>query len=269
MARRLYYYPNGDGRLVTIDLPRVSQLHELAAERERVSRRRGDGGVTVAWGQSRRRVRVVAERGFYGPASADAAVLRQLEHLEDHLTRGGLVGFSADSDKTYASWGSAAYSTRSYIHVATGNGFSAWEGSAVLASGDEVIVESVQPQGYRSRHAITSWTAGLVTLSGSTIPQDMIGVMVRYRDFYPALRLPDDQLNKPILSTENRLVYTLDVELEVAPEIVAAGFEDLYDVEPAKFSLGGPSTPVNAGASLESVTRLGRVGGPSSTARGF
>lgn len=243
-----YWYPDDTGSLTKLALASaLTELHELRVPR-RTSAYLGDGGAVVLTRPTATRVRIVAERKL---SAADVRALRQ---LEDHLQRGLPVGFAREPTKAWAGFGAKTFRGFTYVSC-RGNAFSKWEGSASLASGDEVTIESAPPATEIEQHLISSATTSQVNLSGETILRTMDGpILVRHRDFYPALWLPDDQLDKPIVTTERRFTYTLDVELETVPSIIAAG----YDV--ATLPLGTTSTPATADApTLQTMVGVGRV----------
>lgn len=220
MSAKIYYYPDEDGGLTTITLAKaLTELHESRAP-DRVTAKRGDGSASVAVWTPATRVRIVLERGL------SAGNVRMLRQLEDHLHRGLPIGFAREHTKAWAGFGGSP--NRGYTYVATGgHAFSSWESAADLVSGDEIVMEGAAPFSEIEMHAVSSVSAttGTVTLLSETVLRTFGGpVIVRHRDFYPALRMPDDQLGKPIVTTERRLTWTLDVELETMPEIVAAGY---------------------------------------------
>ena len=215
----IYWYPEAGAPLDVITLSRrLSDLQETKT-RARVTSKAGDGSASVVTGAASRRIRIVLERGI------TSAEVRKLEALRDHLQRGGAIGFSRDHDKSWAGYGSKL--SIGYTYASVGypyNHFSAWSGAAALASGDEVVLETPNPEWRSSMHAITGVSGGVVSLSSSTVPWTAYPFMARWRDFYPALRLPDDQSDKPIVYHEHRIAWSLDMELEMCPEILMAGF---------------------------------------------
>ncbi|WP_306523543.1 hypothetical protein [Gemmatimonas sp.] len=237
MSAKFYWYPDSDGSLSTLTLAKpLTELHETRAS-DRITSKRGDGSSAVAVWLTATRVRIVLERGL------SAGNVRDLRQLEDHLQRGLPVGFAREHTKAWAGFGSSP--NRGYAYVTTGGAaFTNWE-TASLVSGDEIAIESGAPWSEIEMHAVSSVSAttGTITLSGETVLHTFGGpVIVRHRDFYPALRMPDDQLGKPIVSTERRLSWTLDVELEAMPELVQAGYD--YDTFKA-LPMGGTTAPNN------------------------
>lgn len=248
MSAKFYFYPDDTGGLTAITLAKpLTELHEKRVP-QRVTAKRGDGSAAVASWLSDTRVRIVLERGL------SAGNVRDLKAMEDHLHRGGAVGFAREHTKAWAAYGSSTY--RGYTYISTGGqAFANWEASGALASGDEIVIESAPPEAGIEMHAISSVSAttGQVNLSSETILRSLSGpILVRHRDFYPALRLPDDQLDKPLVTTERRLSWTLDVELEVIPDIIAIGYEQSTGVIGLSLS---PTDGLN-GASISLGTLL-------------
>jgi len=245
MSAKFYWYPDDDGSLSTIALAKpLTELHETR-DPNRVSVKRGDGSSANATWLSDTRVRIVLERGL------SAGNVRDLRQLEDHLHRGLPVGFAREHTKAWAAFGGSTFRGFTYI-VAGAGAFTAWESAAALASGDEVAIESAPPEGEIEMHAISSVssTTGYVTLNGETILRSFAGpIIVRHRDFYPALRMPDDRIGRPIVTTERRLSWTLDVELEIIPDIIRAGYDTDAEVH---FGLSGITGANGSSTSLQS-----------------
>lgn len=257
MSAKIYWYPEDGAGLSVLTLARApSQVHESRVP-DRVTARRGDGSGAVAVGLPLTRVRIVVERGL------SAGNVRDLRQLEDHLQRGGPIGFARDHTKAWAAYGSRTFRGYSYVSTIGGNAFTAWEAAAALASGDEVVIESAPPAGEIEMHAVSSVSAtGNVNLNSETILKSFDGpILVRHRDFYPALWMPDDQVSRPIVTTEHRLTYTLDVELEVVPDIIRAGYSAATATKP--LGLSGPSVVRGAGITLQDLVgpNAGSVGG--------
>lgn len=254
-----YWYPDAAGSLqrTTLSGP-LSDLHE-SITRERAVSRAGDGSAyTVAW-SSRTTVRIVRERGV------SAANVREIRAMEDHLLRGGRVGFSRDHAKTWAGYCAGPTVRGASYYPTMGNAFAAWASAGTLASGDEVVAESAQPEAIHEISVASSInSSGDVLTSGTILYTRTAPTMVRWRDFYPALRMADDQVGRPILTTEHRIAWTLDVTLEVCPEILDAGFGGVYGhALAASASLGLGDTTDPAGGTLTLDGLLGSATIPS------
>lgn len=256
MSAKFYYYPDEGGGLTTITLAKpLTELHENRIP-DRVTAKRGNGSSAVAVWLPSTRVRIVLERGL------STGNVRDLRQLEDHLQRGLPVGFAREHTKAWAGFGSSP--NRGYAYVTTGgHAFGNWEAAADLASGDEVTIEGAPPWGEIEMHLVTgvSATTGTVTLSAETVLKTFnTQVIVRHRDFYPALRLPDDQLGKPLVTTERRLSWTLDVELEVIPDLILAGWTNEFRALSLASTAGvSGTTAITLQAALDRA-RLARMG---------
>lgn len=228
---RFYYYPAPGGSLTTLDL-----AEQLAALDEIPGMMRADayaGGVNYASVlQESFRVRVVLQL-VPQTTTAGAATERALQTLANHLLRGGYVGFSRNHGKTWCSaQGTGAWDRSASSIACGGNGFSAWSASGALASGDEVVIESSAHGPYREYHttsgsvSATASSVGLAETTEYTYPWVMGGTpaIVRYRHFWPALWLPEDQIGRPIVTTSRGITWTLDATLAYSAAATAALF---------------------------------------------
>lgn len=234
---RFYYYPDPDGSLESLSLGGpVSSCEELRGH-ERVMVRDGNGSHrTASWG-GKPRVRITRERGIA------TATVRALESMWEHLLRGGAVGFSADHTKTWAAYQTFSRQRGDTTIFTGGNQFAAWSASAALSNGDEVWYESQNPEHISEMLAVTSVSATYdITMATAVRFSSSLSGMVRWRYFYPALRLPDDRKDRPILTSYHGLTWSLDAELEVDMAILAAGYDDYGDT--ATRVTGNRSDPV-------------------------
>ena len=158
---RLYYYPDPDGSLETIDFGEgLSDLQELPSA-DVADAYNGAGVGYRSLLASTLRLRIVLERfGSVGTSSLE----RKLMSLQAHLAKGGLVGFSRDHAKTWA--GKAQRPTRGDTVIYTnGNGFTAWSSSGNIVQNDEVVLETPHPDAYREVAlvgAVIMWLASHV-----------------------------------------------------------------------------------------------------------
>jgi hypothetical protein len=213
---------------------------------------------SAIWG-GRPRVRITKERGLTG------SVVRDLESVWEHLLRGGAIGVCADHTKTWAGYTTFHRERGGTTIWTAGNAFSAWSASAALSSGDELWLESRQPEHIAELLAFSSISSSydITTTTAIRNTTELVG-MVRWRYFYPALRLPDEAMSRPILTSYHGLTWTLDMELEVDMAILAAGFDDYGDTSrsrvggtvpsPRELNLGDDTQP-NRGmrATLDSI----------------
>jgi len=148
--------------------------------------------------------------------------------MQAHLERGGRVGFSAVASKAFAGYKTGGLNRGFSYFSTSGNEFSTWLAVAALSAGDEVAIETSNPEMIREFHKVSSVTSGrIVNLDGTTLIYDHsnteISSMIRYRDFYPALYMPQEGLNKPIVTHDHRIAWTLDMTLQVDPGLLALG----------------------------------------------
>lgn len=187
----------------------------------------------------------------------DSDMINDFFALENHLRRGGTMGVALDRTKAFAA----------YVTTGLTAGGTAIEGgpniykdiltaqsiTLALASGDRFWLESGNPDFRRERltcdgaptvtallHAITASRAIVMDRDADS------GVMVRHEDFYPAVYLPEDQLDREIITTESGALYTFEAELVIDGGIYSAGNDqDLpaLILAPAVSSAASPSDP--------------------------
>lgn len=213
---RFYWYPEPAGSLYEIDMGRRPTILEEIQTQRAQDAYNGMGAFTRIAGAGGMRVRIVFNRMPLYQA-AYATLERQLMALEKFLQLGGGVGFSLNHSKSLAHYPLGLWSQQAQGIYVSGNAFSTWSSSAAWASGDELVVESIDPGGVREVHATTGQTGQQLTLSSSRLYWHYADRLawVRYRHFWPVLRLPQDQLGKPLVTTENRRLVTFDATLEV------------------------------------------------------
>lgn len=202
----IYYYPDPDGTLVTIDLG--CSLSDLAE----IPLRQIGQGVSLSGAPSTHvyggTFRVRLERRYLQSAS----VARQLLTLSSHLERGGRCGVTADTSKTYAS--RIASLTRGQTSLLTAGDL--WYAAGSLSASDEVVIESCNPEMLREWTTIATAVGVAPTLSSGATYTMSGRPIIRHRNFYPALFWPEDQRGQPIITgPEGRRWYDLDLTLEV------------------------------------------------------
>lgn len=271
---RFYWYPDPDGSLEETDLDEeLSNLEELPAAIV-TDAYNGDGSPFRAHIGTRRRVRLTLER--FGPLGKNDRE-RDLQAMFAHLVRGGVVGATRDHAKTWASVAAVYPVQRGDTSIeTTGNGFSSWSASGTVAAGDEIAIDGASPD---FLHEVLA----LDTLSGNTVSFDRglrytyadtapssaatYTVLTRWRDFWPVLYLPEDQVRRALVLHERRLTYTFAIELEYLVmdtlALWSSGGTDYEMGALAEEGLGGPlplrdssSTPSDASMSVDEI--LGR-----------
>jgi hypothetical protein len=207
----IWYYPDPNGTIEEIDLIDVSDL-EISTERFRTDAEKVTGGLTITDYGTRHAVRIVRAR-FAGLTEAGEDLRAELKTLENHLQRGGWCGFARDKDTAWAGFVKTGRGRGQTILTTHGNVF--YNPAAVLASGDRVTLQSSNPDGLiEGPFRISSQVGDVITLAApmrKTFPRPPI--LVRERDFLPVLRMRSDVVNTPIITTDQRLNYTLDLQL--------------------------------------------------------
>lgn len=217
---RFYYYPDSAGTLEEIDLGEgLSDIQRVPTPvvKDAVN---GYGTRYRNFLSGGERVRIILER-FGSPGAS--AVERDLYAMENHLQRGGSVGFSAVHSKAWCGFMSGGYGDRGRTILYTGgNLFTAWSSTAALVSGDEVVIQSPNPE-WRSEVSVFSFLAAKqMNLSRALRFTYAQKSAVRYRDFFPVLKLPDDQVGRPLVTHDKRITYTFDALLEYDFNALAA-----------------------------------------------
>lgn len=211
----LWYYPDPEGGPTTIDLGEgLSDLVETPVTE--VADARGMDWVTsrVIHGGGLR-IRLVLER-FGSPGTS--SLERALRTAESHLHRGGVVAFSRDSAKAWASVSDTLQASGSTTWTgATGSLYAALSSAAALASGDEIVIETAAPE-HQREYTTTGASVAVgdadVTIGAGLAYTFGAPSVLRWRDFWPVLRLPSDQMQRTIVFNDHRRNFTLDVTLE-------------------------------------------------------
>ena len=185
----------------------VSDAVSIGGRFSRVARRSG------------MRVRIVHER------FTDQALARQLYSLQSHLEAGGSMSFAVDSSNAYAAFvfgTGVIFSGSTPTYTMEPDLFSSYGGGAP-ANGDVMHVESFGANPRREEVTCNSFQAPLrqLQLAADLKYNHSTPFMIRHRDFFPALFWPQDQPSTPILSSDRRISYTLDMTLEVYPAQLA------------------------------------------------
>ena len=218
----IYWYPDPSGSVETYTF--LENLTDLQVQpiRETYDAVTLSGGLYRSHAAARQQVRIVLEN-----FTSEAFYLK-MQSLSAHLERGGSIGFSLDHDRTWGAFLSSAFTAErgdtqlgvQHILTTTGamspNYFRPWSNSAALGADDYVCINNANPEGFREYKNITSIsnTSFTVTLDeGLLYTYGSMPVLIRWRDFWPALKLRSD-LTTPMLTTNHRLSYTLDMVLE-------------------------------------------------------
>ena len=212
-----YYYPVAGGALQKIDLGtlRLSDLliTPIRAVADTVSRA---GTLSRDVGGMRLQVQIVAER------FSNDTLVRQLRNMGNHLERGGSVGFTLDTAKLWAGFvdPSPIYQGATTLSTPGSNSWSSWS-AGTLADDDPIVIQSAPPESVLEHHtangslSATGFSVAVDNATGSDFLQGPI--LVRYRDFWPALKMAGDEVRalaeRDICQSHRRLNHTLDVTL--------------------------------------------------------
>jgi len=210
----IYFYPDPEGSLEVLNFGeplsdlQITQLRDVSDGYSR------GGSFHRVSGASRLEIRIILEN------FTSAGLVRRFETLSAHLERGGAIGFSLDHDKTWAGYvqTSATSPVRGRAAVTTGgNVFKPWSNSASLDTSDEMVISSAPVEGLRETNALASSVpaSGVNVNFGTLVPlvytYKTEPVLVRWRDFYPCLIMPESSVGNPIIETNHRISYTLDL----------------------------------------------------------
>ena len=236
-----WYYPGGSGSgAIELEIPGPLSDLIFTPLRDRRS------GWTLA-GEMRSavnsgRMRVTISCGPFNNTGNYQHLPYQLESMSAHLEKGGAVSFCADKDKAVASFINA-YSTSTTTSICTlsdPNVFAAYNGSAALVTDDIVCIESPNPELNREYSRLSAnLTATTLSLADPMrYDHKESPLMVRYRDFFPVLYMPQDRLGTNMITHEHRNTFTLDLTLEQSVD----GFVKFYPdpVEVPGIELTGP-----------------------------
>lgn len=246
----IYFYPDPEGSLEVIDFGEPLSDLQISQLRDVVDGYSRGGSFYRMSGASRLEIRIILEN------FTSASLVRQFETLSAHLERGGAIGFSLDHDKAWAGFvrtGSTAPNRGRANLTTTGNIFNPWSTSASLASDDDVVIASAPVEGFRETNPLASTVpaSGVTVNLGSGSPlvytYKAEPVLVRWRDFYPCLIMPEGSVGGPIIETNHRISYTLDLTVVEDWGTIAALVENsqLRDVN------GSPSSGVSLQEAVE------------------
>lgn len=219
----VYWTPAGSTTLRTIEFDAVSQVR---GETVGVGARayNADGALYSAMRGQVHTVQIVAT------LPGTSATARRLEQLRSHLLSGRSIGFSVDHAKTWASTFNTMAVDATTISGTT-NLFTAWSASAVSPPVGAEVAFDAEPGGqtYEVANVGTAFTLG-VGATGDPVAYAHTGDrLVRWRDFWPALTLPDVGRGGLFITTANRLSYDVTMSLVYDPAAAVAIYEALGD----------------------------------------
>ena len=269
-----WWWPGGDGTAPEeLLLPRA--LADLFWEPVRHRRAGWTAAGQMHTASQGGRLRVTIVYGQWNNSGGEQYLDHKLESLSSHLERGGLVAFSSRKDKAWFAHMTTAPTRGNTLVLNTSNVFdSLWDATGGIAANDVVCIESANPENKREYNRLTSVSSsGYSVTLADAIREDYVEspVMVRWRDFFPCLRLPDDQVGRNFVSHDHRATFSLDITLEQDVAAMAALVVDGYPV-----SIDGPFDAFAGmegvgGYSLDSAAnrRTRRTAQDASVPRGF
>jgi len=216
---RIYYYPDlttfstgaGSGLEVVDFGEPISDIQITPARKVSDSVSLTGRTSRLSWAPGLK-VRIVLER------FTDDALARDLYAFQGHVERGLLFGFSADSAKTFAGSNSIGRFYRGDSSPSiSGNIFEAWESAATLAANDIVHISGPPPAHTKEEHKVNTYSGGVVGLADSLRFDHDSPAILRYRDFFPVMFLPESEVNKPLLSHDHRISWTFDMTAMLYP----------------------------------------------------
>ena len=218
---RIYWYPMGAGNLETITLGFVSDLQDDDPEVEAATAETIGGGMYRQLYGDWRRVMVMRQH-LRPQVASDAEAIRGLRSLQSHLLAGYSIGLAVGAGTAWGSYTVAGATRGATVVGIPANKYAPWDPSAVLSAGDEVVIQSPSPDGAREVHRLTAVTAigstYALTLSRGLRYDHPGRMLVRRRTFYPHLKLPEDRLSTPIVTTSSR-GRTFDLLMELREDM--------------------------------------------------
>ena len=217
---RIYYSPESNGPLFTIDLNPNTGEYPGELQRPQITEvaqaTRGDGKSYAALLSGVVSVRLKCD------AWISTEQVRLLRQFENHAKRGGLFGFTLDKDKAWGSILQGPSFQGQVTSIASGQRW--YEPSVSLSSTDEVVFEEPAPRfridlvtsAQTINQATNSFTHGAL---GYEFPNIAL-THVRWRDFYPLLRLNPDAYGNEIIVSEREQYFGLN--LSCVYEMVAS-----------------------------------------------
>ena len=210
MTAKIWYYPDPAGAVVEIDIGEgLSDLQKNGAVVQSASES-VSGAVYTNQTSARSMVRVINER------FTSYALARQLETLENHLRRGGVIAVAEESSKAFAGYLNFPLPSSGATSFSLQGTPWPFAGVITLAGGNEFVLQSPSPKYLRELGLLTSHGAG----NTMTVPATVYDysaepwVLFRTRGFWPLLRLPVGQRNQKMLTHDHRISWTFDVQLE-------------------------------------------------------
>lgn len=219
----IFWYPMGRGNVETITIPNF--ITTLEDDDPEVSAATSE---TIA-GAMRRQLygdwrRIVITRQHLRPSVPnEAAAIRGLRSLQSHLLAGYSIGIAVGTDAMWGGFTVAGVPRGTPAIGVLSNTYLPWSSAGNVSVGDEVVLQSRSPSGAREVHRVSSVIPGssgakILTLDRPTYYDHARSIFVRRRTFYPHLKMPEDQMETPII-TSSSLGKTFDFRLELREDV--------------------------------------------------
>lgn len=222
---RIYLYPSASGPLRMIEFDRGISRIDVVPNPQSEDVYTGDQQPVRAFHGMRYNVFIGVEKFIGGDQSFE----RNIHRIEAHLAAGGVIGFSYDHAKTWASMltglpAVSAVGSTPIVHHAGGNAFAAWNTSAALTVNDEVVLEGDYQSNYgKEETRLDAWQSHQSTLEDPVWYDYPTVPLLRYRWFFPVLYQPQGA-STALVTTDYRLTYNFGLQLEYSPSAAMALF---------------------------------------------
>lgn len=170
-------------------------------------------------------VRLVLSNFDNGP------LLRELRSLDTHLKRGYPVGFAFDVDKMWAGFARNTIAAgQLLLHTRARNEWrSAYGGPMMPSPGDELVLESAAPEGWREWCVVSDTifagaSSRLRFTEGTRYNHTRQPILIREEGSYPLLMLPEG-LREDLLTHTYQRTWTWQVTLWQDNHAIAAVWE--------------------------------------------
>jgi len=240
--------------LQALDLGRpVSDLQAQEVRRESVSDSVSGQRTKVIY-YAGTQLRITAE------LLTDLSVVRPLQTMINHLQSGGMVAFAEDVDRVIGGFLRTAPTYGGTTLRLEEDLFQDWVtggGGYKLTATDAVVLHTPSPEYRVDELLVSSQTNRTISLAEGTRYNftDSRWIFARHRGFWPFLRLPSGGTNAIHLSTDRRISWGLDLQLEEAP----TAYENLAS-DPTQ-PLAGEATEVQQGQTGYVDVSLPRIEG--------
>lgn len=218
MSAKFWWYPGDEGHVETLEIPDEVGISDLQYAPAQVT------GQAYSLSGSRLTALVSGyDEITLSLANWDSEVFRRrLEALQRHLQAGFPVSLALDHTKAWASFAAGSPGQDDTTIVTTGNQW-AYNASAALANGDEILIQHPPPATFKAEPHLISSVTGIGTLNLQT---DLVfnytdsPVLVRHRDFYPILTCVNASI-QPLVTSVRRRVYSFTAKFRQSWDLIS------------------------------------------------